>query len=163
VSSGALEPQFYAALIKGLGFDAKEIPNRDDPSNWPALRTLFTKTFKSKARKEWEAIFDGTDACCTPVFSQRELESMGFDQRPAVTLRDSPGLALADGSAEEPDVAVRAAKGQGIGVLGLGWEEKGLSPGVGGEEILDQWLGWKRGRQFDVVNGGLVRKEVGKL
>jgi alpha-methylacyl-CoA racemase len=112
---------------------------------------------------EWEKIFDGTDACCTAVFTQAELEENGFDQRPVVTLRDTPGLAITDGSAEEKDIAIRAAKGQGNGTKGLGWEEEGLSPGVGGEEILSQWLGWRRGRQFDVVQGGLVLKEGSKL
>lgn len=61
------------------------------------------------------------------------------------------------------DEAVRSAKGQGVGVKGQGWDEEGLAPGVGGEEVLGQWLGWRRGRQFDVVNGGLVKKEEGKL
>lgn len=99
----------------------------------------------------------------TPVLTQTELEKNGFDQRVPVTLRSSPGLALADGASEETDLAVRSAKGQGVGVEGEGWDEKGLSPGVGGEEVLGQWLGWRRGRQFDVVDGGLVKKEEGKL
>jgi alpha-methylacyl-CoA racemase len=97
------------------------------------------------------------------VFTQAELEESGFDQRPIVTLRDTPGLAIADGSAEEKDIAVRAAKGQGNGAKGQGWEEDGLSPGDGGEDILSQWVGWKRGKQFDVVKGGLVLKEGSKL
>jgi alpha-methylacyl-CoA racemase len=146
-----------------MGLKPTEIPDRDDQSNWPALKTLFAGVFKSKTRTEWERIFDGTDACCTPVFEQGELERTGFDQRPPVTLRGSPGLALTDGSENEENMAIRAAKGQGKGVPGQGWNEKGLSPGVGGEELLDQWLGWKKGRQFDVVNGGLVKKEASKL
>jgi len=158
---GALEPQFFTRLISGLGLS--NLPNRDDPSNWPALKSLFTKTFLSKTRSEWESIFDGTDACATPVLEQGELEKAGFDQRVPVTLRDSPGLALKGGASEEGDIAVRSAKGQGIGVEGEGWIEDGLAPGVGGEEILGQWVGWRRGRQYEVVNGGLVKKEEGKL
>lgn len=49
--------------------------------------------------------------------------------------------------------------GQGIGVEGGGWEEKGLTPGEGGEETLGVWLGWRRGRQFEVEEGGLVVKD----
>jgi alpha-methylacyl-CoA racemase len=97
------------------------------------------------------------------VFTQAELEESGFDQRPIVTLRDTPGLAIAEGSSNEKDTAIRAAKGQGSGAKGLGWEEDGLSPGVGGEDILSQWVGWTRGKQFDVVKGGLVLKEGSKL
>ena len=63
---GALEPQFYAALLKGLGLREADLGGkRDDRATWPKQRNLFTKIFKSKTRDEWEYIFDGTDACCT--------------------------------------------------------------------------------------------------
>jgi alpha-methylacyl-CoA racemase len=52
-------------------------------------------------------------------------------------------------------------EGQGIGVEGEGWQSKGLAPGVGGEEVLAKWMGWRRGRQYDVVGGGLVRLDAG--
>lgn len=154
---GALEPQFFAELLKGLGINAKEIPGkRDDKKTWPWLAERFEKTFKSKTRKEWEKIFDGTDACCTPVFTNADLEEEGFDHRPAVTLKESPALAIYD-NAKTP------AQGQGIGVEGEGWWSKGLVPGSGGEELLGQWLGWKRGRQFEEEMGGLVLKEKSRL
>jgi alpha-methylacyl-CoA racemase len=159
-----LEPQFFAALLKGLSLTPADLPGaREDPSTWPALGELFTKVFKTKTRDQWEEIFDGTDACATPVLTQAELEQKGFDQRPIVTLRHTPGLAISHGSAEEKDVAVRAAKGQGSGISGQGWDSDGLSPGVGGEEILQQWLGWSRGKQFDVNRGGLELKDSAKL
>ncbi|KAF3931916.1 hypothetical protein ABW20_dc0100584 [Dactylellina cionopaga] len=162
--TGALEPQFFAALLKGLGLTKSDLPGaREDPSIWPGLRQLFTTMFKSKTRAEWERIFDGTDACCTPVLTQTELEEQSFDQRPIVTLRDSPGLALVANAEEEKDVAVRAAKGQGEGVDGLGWKETGLKAGAGGEAILEQWIGWKRGKQFDEEGGGLSLKQNSKL
>ena len=162
---GALEPQFFAALLKGLAMTEADLPGpRLDPENWPRMREIFAAKFKSKNRAEWEKIFDGTDACCTPVLTQRELESAGFDQRPLVTLRGSPGLALVRGADKESDPAIRAAKGQGSGVPGEGWDSKGLSPSTGGEETLAQWLGWKRGNQYDVVKGGLVKaKESARL
>ncbi|KIW07270.1 uncharacterized protein PV09_02125 [Verruconis gallopava] len=160
---GALEPQFFAELIKGLGFQKSDIPMRENPKNWPKLREMFTAAFKSKTRKEWEDIFDGTDACCTPVLGQLELEAAGFDQRPPVTLSDSPGLAIDDRAASQKDPAIKAAMGQGPGVPGKGWEDDGIAPGQGGEERLGQWLGWRRGKEYDVVKGGLVKKDVSKL
>jgi alpha-methylacyl-CoA racemase len=126
------------------------------------MKQLFESKFKSKTRAEWESIFDGTDACCTPVLTQEELESSGFDQRPIVTLRDSPAWAIADGSDEEKDAAVRAAKGQGCGVGGQGWGPDVLSPSEGGDEVLAVWMGWKKGRQYDVENGGVVKLELSK-
>jgi alpha-methylacyl-CoA racemase len=161
VNSGALEPQFFTALLKGLSLREADLPgDRRDPSTWPELRALFTRIFKSKTRAEWEQMFDGTDACCTPVLTQDELETAGYDQRPIVTLRDTPGLAIAEDDAKEGDEAVRTAKGQGNGVEGHGWQSDGLSPSAGGELTLKEWLGWRRGKHFDVVDGGLALKDA---
>ena len=67
---GALEPQFYAALLAGLGLT--DVPARDDPQNWPELRALFSARFKDRTRDEWAAAFAGTDACVEPVLSLTE-------------------------------------------------------------------------------------------
>jgi alpha-methylacyl-CoA racemase len=80
------------------------------------------------------------------------------DQRPAVTLRETPSLAIKSGSAQR-----NPSEGQGVGVKGDGWTDVGLVPSFGGEETLDKWLGWKRGKDFDVEDGGLVLKSSAKL
>ncbi|KAK0356727.1 hypothetical protein LTR91_026211 [Friedmanniomyces endolithicus] len=153
---GALEPQFFAALLEGLGISEAEIDgDRLDKATWSAQKFLYIRRFKERTRSEWEAIFDGTDACCTPVLSQNDLESGGFDQRPIVTLQNSPGLALTEGAAEGRS----AAEGQGIGIEDSGWDSKGLPPSQDGEDVLAQWAGWSRGRHYDVKNGGLELTE----
>jgi alpha-methylacyl-CoA racemase len=68
---GALEPQFYAALLDGLGLGG-DAPDRSDPRNWPALRALLADRFKTRTRDEWTAAFAGTDACVEPVLSLTE-------------------------------------------------------------------------------------------
>jgi alpha-methylacyl-CoA racemase len=70
VAVGALEPQFYAALLAGLGvrFDTDQM----DRSQWPHYRAVFATTFATRTREEWEEIFDGTDACVAPVLSLTE-------------------------------------------------------------------------------------------
>lgn len=160
---GALEPQFFAALLNGMGLASSDLPgDRNDPSTWPKLRDLFTKIFKSKTRQEWEKIFDGTDACCTPVLTQGELEKGGYDQRPIVTLQSTPGLAIAEVShvtENNPD----AAKGQGKGVIGEGWVSEGLRPGDGGEELLREWTGWEQGKEYNLQEGGLKNTIRSKL
>ncbi|KAK8208109.1 CoA-transferase family III domain-containing protein [Phyllosticta capitalensis] len=156
--SGALEDKFFAALLHGLSIPPSSLPGpRLDRSTWPYLRRVFTSTFLQKPRAEWEAIFDGTDACVTPVLEQRELAAAGYDQRPLVTLQESPGYAVAEGDSGRP-----AAVGQGLGVEGAGWAERGLRPGEGGEEVLRRWVGWKRGVQFESERGGLVWLERGR-
>jgi alpha-methylacyl-CoA racemase len=156
-SVGALEPQFFGELVRGLGLEGRGLEDkRLDFDEWPAIRALFDTTFRQKTRAEWEAVFDGTDACAAPVLDYEELENDAAregDQRPSVTLRATPCLAVAQRPEGESDPAVH---GQGRGVAGNGYEGEPLAPGEGGAAMLDKWLGWKEGRQFEVLNGAYV-------
>jgi alpha-methylacyl-CoA racemase len=70
---GALEPQFYAALLAGLGLtDDASVPDRDDRTRWPELRARFTELFRTRTRDEWVAAFESHDACVAPVLSLGE-------------------------------------------------------------------------------------------
>ncbi|CAH1984312.1 unnamed protein product [Acanthoscelides obtectus] len=66
---GALEPQFYADLLKGLGLTEQQAPQFGD---FDELKTLFGDIFKQKTREEWEDIFSELDACVTPVLELDE-------------------------------------------------------------------------------------------
>ncbi|MBT0782989.1 CaiB/BaiF CoA-transferase family protein [Paracoccus sp. pheM1] len=72
VAVGAIEPQFYAALLEVLGLEAADVPDRADRANWLALRQLFAERFRQKTRAEWEAAMAGRDACFSPVLSIAE-------------------------------------------------------------------------------------------
>lgn len=163
VAVGALEPQFYAELVCGLGLADDWNQTRLDRATWPEMARQFAAAFRSKTRAEWEAVFDGTDACVTPVLSYPELEKRGpgqgreGDQRPSVTLRDTPLLA-AHQLATDPVV-----QGQGDGWPGSGYEGRPLLPGQGGEEALRAWFGLGSGTDFEVEEGGLVAKPKSKL
>ncbi|MCJ1247920.1 hypothetical protein MMC30_005135 [Trapelia coarctata] len=139
---GALEPQFFTKLLEGLELDKGYAMKQQDRSVWPAMRKTFHTKFLEKTRQEWEAIFDGKDACCTPVLSQAELEEAQYEQRPAVGLTHTPGL----GHKEEE-----------------AWKSSGLAPGSGGEEVLKSWFGWKRDKNFKVHGNALVRIENAKI
>ncbi|MEU2255734.1 CaiB/BaiF CoA transferase family protein [Nocardia xishanensis] len=69
---GAIEPQFYAELLKGLEIDPEGLPMQIDPNGQDQLKKLFAEKFKTKTRDEWAAIFEGTDACTTPVLTMTE-------------------------------------------------------------------------------------------
>ncbi|MET0757767.1 MAG: CaiB/BaiF CoA-transferase family protein [Mycobacterium sp.] len=69
---GAIEPQFFAQLLVGLGLSPDEVPNQFDLANYPKMREIFTERFAGKTRAEWSEIFAGTDACVTPVLSWTE-------------------------------------------------------------------------------------------
>ncbi|CLS93434.1 fatty acid-CoA racemase [Mycobacterium tuberculosis] len=53
VAVGAIEPQFYAAMLAGLGLDAAELPPQNDRARWPELRALLTEAFASHDRDHW--------------------------------------------------------------------------------------------------------------
>ncbi|MFZ5608657.1 MAG: CaiB/BaiF CoA transferase family protein [Pseudomonadota bacterium] len=70
---GAIEPQFYAILLEktGLG-DDPDFAHAMDRAAWPRLKAKLAAVIKQKTRAEWEAVFDGTDACVAPVLSMSE-------------------------------------------------------------------------------------------
>jgi len=69
MAAGALEPQFYALLLQGLGLTENQAPHF---ANFEESKKLFTNIFKSKTQSEWCKIFDGIDACVTPVLDWQE-------------------------------------------------------------------------------------------
>jgi alpha-methylacyl-CoA racemase len=71
---GAIEPQFYAQLLEGLGLadELAHIP-QDDRSAWPRLRDTFATRIRERRRAEWLAAFEGTDACVSPAMAPDEL------------------------------------------------------------------------------------------
>jgi len=73
VAVGALEPQFYAELLNGLGLADAGLPAQLDRTGWPTLLARFTEAFASKARDEWAKVFAEVDACVTPVLAFSEV------------------------------------------------------------------------------------------
>jgi alpha-methylacyl-CoA racemase len=69
---GAIEPQFFAQLLVGLGLSAEDVPDQLDAAAFPAMHKLFADKFAGKTRDEWTKIFAGADACVTPVLTWRE-------------------------------------------------------------------------------------------
>ncbi|ORX49427.1 CoA-transferase family III [Hesseltinella vesiculosa] len=98
---GAIEPQFYAALLHGLGLKQQDLPDQHDQSQWPAMKQRFQAIFSCKTQLEWTQVFDGTDACCTPVLStqqaipgseQEALQQKDHWPRQAVLPQPTPAL-----------------------------------------------------------------------
>jgi alpha-methylacyl-CoA racemase len=71
ISVGALEAQFFALLLAGLGIPADRFAQHDR-SRWAEMGELFATTFASRTRDEWAAVFADTDACVAPVLSFAE-------------------------------------------------------------------------------------------
>uniref|UniRef100_A0A8C3YAS8 Alpha-methylacyl-CoA racemase n=1 Tax=Catagonus wagneri TaxID=51154 RepID=A0A8C3YAS8_9CETA len=104
---GALEPKFYELLVKGLGLKPDELPNQMSINDWPEMKKKFADVFAKKTRAEWCQIFDGTDACVTPVLTLEEVvhhghhkdrgsfitgREQGVCPRPAPLLSNTPAV-----------------------------------------------------------------------
>lgn len=68
---GAIEPKFYAGLIRVLGVDV-DLAQQLNQSLWPAATELFAQKFLNRTQDEWISAFEGVDACVTPVRSLTE-------------------------------------------------------------------------------------------
>lgn len=73
VAVGAIEPQFWSELLRLLEIDPADLPDQEDRSQWPAMKRRFGEIFAGRTRDEWGEIFDGTDACVTPVLAPGEV------------------------------------------------------------------------------------------
>jgi alpha-methylacyl-CoA racemase len=69
---GAIEPQFYAALLEGLGLADADLPAQMDTDGWPQLRARFSAVIATRTRAEWVERFAGLDACVAPVLTPVE-------------------------------------------------------------------------------------------
>jgi alpha-methylacyl-CoA racemase len=72
VAVGALEAPFWDEFVERLGVSAGSLPDRDDPALWPEGKRRLAEIFASRSRDEWVAVFDGSDACVSPVLSLDE-------------------------------------------------------------------------------------------
>ena len=69
---GAIEPQFYAQLLDGLGLAEEDLPAQMDRLAWPAMRQRFADIFATRTRAEWTEVFEHRDACVTPILTMGE-------------------------------------------------------------------------------------------
>ena len=69
---GAIEPQFFAALLAGLGLDEVTLPGQHEKKEWDVLTAAIAEVFKRHPRAYWTQVFQRTDACVSPVLSFAE-------------------------------------------------------------------------------------------
>ncbi|KAI1881962.1 hypothetical protein AGOR_G00245590 [Albula goreensis] len=88
---GALEPQFYDQLIQGLGLNTEDLPPQMSFSDWPELKKILARAFAGRTQAEWCRVFDGTDACVTPVLALDEVQAHPHNQERGSFLKDDQG------------------------------------------------------------------------
>jgi alpha-methylacyl-CoA racemase len=72
VAVACLEPQFFAEFCRLLPLDERFARAQYDRSLWPDMRAAIASRIAERARDEWAALFEPTDACVAPVLSLGE-------------------------------------------------------------------------------------------
>src|SRR4051812_20498664 len=120
---GAIEPQFYAELLRLLELEADDFPQFDQ-ARWPEFKERFAEVFRTRTRDEWSAVFEHAEACTTPVLGL--FEAAGHEHN--VARNGFLEVAGTTVPAPAPRFSVTPAE---VG------EEESLS----GDEVLRRWAG----------------------
>ena len=128
VSIGSIESRFFADLVARLGL--REVPAQHDRARWPAMRTLFEKTFRSKTRDEWCKAFEGSDACFAPVLSWSEARADAHNvaRKSFINIKEVEQPAPAPRFSRTPGAVRRAPPERGEGGR-QALEDWGFAPG----------------------------------
>jgi len=78
---GAVEPAFHAALCRGIGRPELAEHQLAQGEQLAAARAAFAEAFASRARDEALALFEGEDACVSPLRSTAEVARSPLMQR----------------------------------------------------------------------------------
>lgn len=126
---GALEANFHDILLEKL--QLRDIPHF---SNFEENKEKLSEAFKTKSRDEWCQIFDGTDACVTPVLTPEEavnhphnIERQTFSvKNETIIPNPAPKLSRTPGKASGVEAAVENGAHTKEILLGLGYSSSDI-------------------------------------
>ncbi|MHB1712995.1 MAG: CaiB/BaiF CoA transferase family protein [Acidimicrobiales bacterium] len=122
---GALEDKFFAEFSDLIGLDASAVQRRHDRAQWPELRRSIASIFSGKSRQQWCDVFEGSDACVTPVLT--------FDEAGRHPHNSERHAFAAVDSFEQPSPSPRFSRTPG--------SIRGGAPTAGGDtdDVLTEW------------------------
>ena len=127
ITIGALEPQFYAELLRLTGVADPAFHAQMERDGWPQMRQRFDALFKTRSRADWCVVLEGTDVCFAPVLDMAEAPAHPHNVARA-TLIDIGGVI-------QPAPAPRFSRTMPSAGAAAS------TPGVDGAAILADW-GW---------------------
>jgi alpha-methylacyl-CoA racemase len=146
ISLAAVEPRFYAAMLRELGLDAGRFGTQYDAARWPALREEVAAVIRRRTRDEWTAQLEGSDVCFAPVLS--------LDESPSHPHNDFRGTFMSRDGLRFPSPAPRFSVTPAVaGALPDG-------PGADGADILRD-LGFEDDEIVRLAESGAFRKSRG--
>jgi alpha-methylacyl-CoA racemase len=124
VAVGALEPQFYAELLRLLELDPADFPQWE-PARWPELKQRFAAVFATRTRADWATLLELADACATAV--------LGLHEAPQHPHNIARGTFVEHGGAVQPAPAPRFSRTPGA------ISRPASEPGADTEAVLAEW------------------------
>lgn len=125
IAVGAIEPQFFAALLDVLGLAPASLPDQNDQARWPELRAALDRAFSGRPRAEWLARAEGRDACLAPVLTMQQAAL-----HPHVQAR---------GTIIERDGVLQPAPAPRFSVTAAELDRPPAVPGQHTDEVLRDW------------------------
>lgn len=72
IAVGALEPEFHARFLEGLGLSPEDFPDHLEPTSWESRAAKIQAIVAGKTRAEWITVYEKRDACVSPVLAPDE-------------------------------------------------------------------------------------------
>jgi alpha-methylacyl-CoA racemase len=141
VAVGALERSFFQALWTGLALG--DVPDHMNAANWPQIGTKLAAAFGTRPRDAWATLFQGTDACVTPVLDPDEIwnDAQIRKRHPSGGPRNVPAiprLSRTPASARPCDFSDQTR----LILRELGFDEAAIEASTSGTEAVTTSLPW---------------------
>ena len=94
VAVGGIEPAFFQEMCRLLGVSIST-QEQNDPAAWPQIESTLADTFSQQPMDHWARLFDGSDACVTPVPSVLEAPTSDHLRKRGTFVLDDDRLAPA--------------------------------------------------------------------
>lgn len=72
IAVGCIEPKFYQIFLDKLGVNQDALPGQYNRNQWDELSEILATRIKSETLQYWTSLYDGTDACVSPVLTLSE-------------------------------------------------------------------------------------------